>query len=294
MRQRAIRKIVEEQAGHPTDTRLNLDYFHNGEEVLADVLGWHKYLRSVLRKSDIITSSVLDLIDKEMFVGDAGCRIKANDLCERLDQIKSQIQTEATAPSKAIMEALLAVDEAPPRPAMANTTQEPAERAKTPTIVDKRQAQKSALLGAPLKVTARRSEYLKSELNNSHPSTQRDEEYPDIPFIVPSYQTPVSQNFNEESFLLNQGNPRIQIENVSAIEVAETTFNRRHTHGGSFTATRQRPASRKRRTNPPQDVFQAREEIESRPKAHRFTRRTTKDELLSRHFSNRDIVSCVS
>lgn len=291
MRQRSIRKTFG--AEQLTEPHPNLDYFHNREDVLPDVLRWHAYLRSVLRKSDTITSIVLDLIDKEMFVGDAGRRIKATELCERLDDIKSQMQTETLALPKAIMEALLAVDEAPPKQAMASNAHKPTEPKESPTIVDKRQAQKSALLGAPLKMTARRSEYLKSELSNSYVSIQRDEEHPEISLIVPSSHRPVTNNVNEEPPLVNPRNSRIKTKNIPAIAVAETTLSPRYKQSGSFATTKQRPASRKRRTNPPQDVFQAREEIESRPKVHRFSRKITKDDLLSRHFSNRDIVSCM-
>lgn len=270
---------------------MNLDYFHNGREVLPEVLSWHKYLRSVLRMSDNVTSSVLDIIDREMLVGDPGRRIKANDLCKKLDNIKSQAQTEALALPKAIMETLLAVNEAFPKQTMAKPIQELTKPMKSPTIASKRQAQKSALLEAPVKMTARRSEYLKSELSNSHAVSQRDEEFPEISLIVPSSQVLAIQNANAEPFLLNQGHPGIQKEKVPTIEVAETTISQRP--GSLFSAAMQRPPSRKRRTTPAQDVFQAREEIESRPKAHRFTKRTAKDELLSRHFSNRDIVSCI-
>ncbi|OBT55671.1 hypothetical protein VE04_06921 [Pseudogymnoascus sp. 24MN13] len=162
LRRRSILKLIEEQANSPLLTPG--DYFHDGQKVLADVISWHMYLRSVSRKSDIVTCSVLDLVDREMFVGDAGRRIKANELCERLDQIRSQKQTEAPALPKAIMEALLVLDEAPLKPAMASTAHTLTMPMESPTIVDRRQAQKLALLGAPLKMTAGRLEYLKSEL----------------------------------------------------------------------------------------------------------------------------------
>ncbi|KFZ05322.1 hypothetical protein V501_08467 [Pseudogymnoascus sp. VKM F-4519 (FW-2642)] len=289
LRQRSIRNSSEEQAAHHTGPHPDLDHFHNGKEVLPDVLSWHAYLRSVLRKSDTITSSVLDLIDKDMFVGDAGCRIKATELCKKLHDIKSQMQTETRALPKAIMEALLEVDEAPPKQTMASTTHELTMPKESPTIVDKRQAQKSALLGAPLKMTARRSEYLKSELSNSYVDIQRDDEYPEISITVPPSLNPVAQNVNEEPPLLNRRDSRIQTENISASKHAEAPLSPRYMQIGSFATTMQRPVNRKRRTNPPQDIFQAREEVKSRTKMRLFGRKTTKDQLLSRHFSNRDI-----
>lgn len=237
---------------------------------------------------------MLDLIDKDMFVGDAGCRIKATELCKKLHDIKSQMQTETRALPKAIMEALLEVDEAPPKQSMASTTYELTMPKESPTIVDKRQAQKSALLGAPLKMTARRSEYLKSELSNSYVDIQRYEEYPEISIPVPSSLNPVAQNANEEPPLLNKRNSRIQREKILVREDAEAPLSPRYMQSGSFATTKQRPMGRKRRTNPPQDIFQAREEVKSRTKMRLFGRKTTKDQLLSRHFSNRDIVSCLS
>lgn len=237
---------------------------------------------------------MLDLIDKDMFVGDAGCRIKATELCKKLHDIKSQMQTETRALPKAIMEALLEVDEAPPKQSMASTTHELTMPKESPTIVDKRQAQKSALLGAPLKMTARRSEYLKSELSNSYVNVQTDDEYPEISITVPSSHKPVTQKVNEEPRPLNRRNSRIQEENISTRRDAEAPLSPRYMQIGSFATTMQRPVNRKRRTNPPQDIFQAREEVKSRTKIRLFGKKTAKDQLLSRHFSNRDIVSCIS
>lgn len=299
LRQRAINKIIK-QAGHPTAHRHALDFFHNFEEVLPEVKSWHEYLRSVLRKSDIVTSSVLDLVDKEMFVGDASCRIKAADLCERLDRIKSQIQTEATAPPKAIVEILLEVDEAPPRSATTNTIRQPTEAPKTPTIVGKRQAQKSALLGAPLKMTARRSEYLKSELNNprelnnssvlnnSRVSIPVSEEYPDIPFIIRP-QTPVAQKTvtQKPNARLSLPTPQVNTGQILPLQATEAT--RRYTIGNSPIVARAQNTTRRPRTTPPQDVFEAREKIKVN-----LLGKPVKDELMSKHFKDRDIVSHMS
>ncbi|KFY38314.1 hypothetical protein V494_04413 [Pseudogymnoascus sp. VKM F-4513 (FW-928)] len=289
LRERAILKIIGEKPEHPTGAHLREDCFHNGEEVLPDVLSWHACLRSVLRKSDIVTSSVLDLIDNEMLVGNAGCRIKASDLCKRLNEIRSRMQAEAPALPTPVMEALLAINDAPPRQSTAKTTQKPTKPGKSSTIADQRQAQKSALLSAPLKMTARRSEYLKSELGSSNVNSQRDEGRPELSLDVRSFQTLANQNSFEIPSLPIQDNPRVQIENMAGLEVVGTPIDPRLVVGNHVSTTRQRPASRRQRTNSPQDVFQARQEIKSRPKKGIVFRKTTKDELLSGHFSNRDI-----
>jgi hypothetical protein len=301
MRQRAIDKIVEDQRSQPSTskTRPTLtpgDYFHNGEEVLPDVLSWHDYLRSTLRRTDMVTSRVLDLVDQKIFRGDAALRIKSEGLCKELDELKAQIQVEKRMkPPKSVMEFLLAVEEAPSKPPVASTPQAPAKSEKSLTIVDERQARKTAHLGTPLKMTAQRSEYLKSELSNVDENTQRDEEmiYRDVSPGVSSSGQPIAQHPNAESPGTNQARPPINTEHVSGADAAETTPIRQYPSDSS-TATRSRLARRKQRTNPPQDVFQAREEVESRPKIHVpsiFGGKPVKDGLLSRHFGNRDIVS---
>lgn len=286
-----------EQAQHPTRPRLTLgDYFHNGKEVLPNVLGWHMYLRSVLRKSDNITSNVLDLIDEEMLVGDAGRRIKANDLCDRLDRIKSRMQSEAQVPHEAIIEALRTVDAALGEPAMASTTQESTESKKSSTIAGKRQAQKSAWLGAPLKGPARRSEYLKSKLGNSHVGTQRYNLPPIISLGESSFQVQVAQNANVGPSLLNQDSSWIQTDNTSSTGAVETVSNSPSMQPGFLITPGQHSTgtTSKRSTNIPyQDVFQARGEIDRHRKAKFFTKKPAIDKILSRHFKNRDIVSYI-
>ena len=91
MRQLAIKEL---QPRHPPNTSINTaleppqgDHFHDGHQVLQDVTTWHAYLRTVLRKSDTITSQVLDLVDKQMLLGSAERRITATKLCSKLDLI---------------------------------------------------------------------------------------------------------------------------------------------------------------------------------------------------------------
>lgn len=256
------------------------DRFHDGEEVLTDVQNWHKYLRSALRVSDTATSSVLDLVDKYMLIGSASRRIKSNELCEKLGQITERLKAEAPAFSKAIIaitETLFDVDDDSPWSTIASTSEEPVQRQKTPvTIADKRQAQKSAFLGAPLKMTAQPSEYLKSYVNS-----QRAEEDSDIPIIVPSSQTLAAQNRTMRSSL--PAPPSIM---TSALQAAETS-SRRYTIGESPPVVKLESTSRKPRPDP-QDVFEAREKIK-----YRFGK-PVKDELMSKHFKNRDIVSYIN
>lgn len=74
---------------------------------MDDVLSWHDVLRSATRKTDGLTSQVLELVDQKMLLGDARRRIKAQDLCEELKHIlaqsKAQPRIEMPESTKAAM-----------------------------------------------------------------------------------------------------------------------------------------------------------------------------------------------
>ncbi|PVH68936.1 hypothetical protein DL98DRAFT_627424 [Cadophora sp. DSE1049] len=60
------RQKVESQAIHHENIPRRGDYFHDGRNVLKVVTSWHRHLRSSLRRSDTITSKILDLVDKDL------------------------------------------------------------------------------------------------------------------------------------------------------------------------------------------------------------------------------------
>ncbi|KAE9961977.1 hypothetical protein BLS_001043 [Venturia inaequalis] len=60
------------------------DAFHNGTRVLSKVLTWHAYLRENMRKSDVTTERVLNLIEKHMLLEDPRARIDSAMLCSKL------------------------------------------------------------------------------------------------------------------------------------------------------------------------------------------------------------------
>ena len=113
IRQLAIRKRVQARLGQDKSQNQVIegsqgDHFHNGHRVLEDVTHWHIYLRTVLRKTDTITSQVLDLVDEHMLLESAEQRINASRLCSTLDLIlKSSSQaSEPQLPDtiKAVLE----------------------------------------------------------------------------------------------------------------------------------------------------------------------------------------------
>ncbi len=63
------------------------DSFHNGSQVLPEVTHWHEYLRRLTRKSDSLTSPVLDLVDEHMLVGEVNSRDPSDGICMLMEEI---------------------------------------------------------------------------------------------------------------------------------------------------------------------------------------------------------------
>lgn len=171
-RERATRKIVQGQRAQPASLETTPifhigDYFHNGKEVLGAVLSWHVFLRSAARKSDFVTSRVLDIIDESIFVGDARRRIKAKDLCSKLDEIKVEMRADAEKIPKDIMKILLGVEEALLMSAESTTTELPIGSSQSLAVFNERQAIITEHLEVSLKMTAPHSEYVESGLNSN-------------------------------------------------------------------------------------------------------------------------------
>ncbi|KAL8687353.1 MAG: hypothetical protein Q9224_005177, partial [Gallowayella concinna] len=134
------------------------DYFHDGQQILEDVTNWHRVLRSALRKTDRVTSGLLDLVDQRMLLGSADSRIKANSLCSELKQLAAQSQEGPRIEIPAsIMETLLETDKDAASTIWSVIGSNVAQPLNAP---DSRKARKSRLLGIPLMKTAHRSEGL--------------------------------------------------------------------------------------------------------------------------------------
>jgi hypothetical protein len=95
----AIAQIVNEgkksQASKPDSPKLNLgDYFHDGSDVLPADREWHKVFREYVRPTDTVMGSVLDLVDQKMLLGDAGQRIKVDQIYDELKSILKSARKE--------------------------------------------------------------------------------------------------------------------------------------------------------------------------------------------------------
>ncbi|KAK6836324.1 Protein kinase domain-containing protein [Apiospora arundinis] len=70
---------------HINDTS---DSFHDDQDVLSEVKAWHRYLRAAARKTDTLSSQVLDLVDRHMLVN-LGLRWDANYIAKGFADVLS-------------------------------------------------------------------------------------------------------------------------------------------------------------------------------------------------------------
>jgi hypothetical protein len=296
MREKAIEKINKEHPprrpslGESAPAPTAGDIFHNGREILPDVTRWHDVLRSALRDTDKITGRVLDLVDKRMLLGDSRERSKAKDVCTELKQILIQNQGRPRRQMpESIMKALLEVDEeAPSKGAGLIASAATPDMGQSLGIPQDRKTRKSKLLDLPLMKTTHRSEYLKSALSvqsveqELRPPIQDSSAREDAPWQLsapPDTERPPYASDPPGQCTPSQDAPFLQNDGTSHIHSA-----------ASIPSPPARPKAKRSRTSTCQDVFQAREEVEKRERRN-LLRTTRKDELLTRHFRDRDIVS---
>ncbi|KAK8107550.1 uncharacterized protein PG998_009563, partial [Apiospora kogelbergensis] len=117
LRLNAIKKLGDSHSGRQPSAS---DAFHDGQEVLGAVTAWHNHLRSSVRKSDTITSRILDLIDIEMLKKEPRERLPSVDLVlksrvcissARVAHILQVERGESTALSNDIQDAIRQAEE---------------------------------------------------------------------------------------------------------------------------------------------------------------------------------------
>ena len=64
-----------------------LGCFHDGAEVLKEVVEWHKRLRETIGSNDPITLSLLDLVDNKVLLKEPSMRLEAKDIYSQLSSI---------------------------------------------------------------------------------------------------------------------------------------------------------------------------------------------------------------
>lgn len=132
LRRQAVSELRKRHDQDPAvGTPTAHDAFHNGCDVLPEVLHWHNYLRTIARHLDCLSVGVLGLIEKRMLLWNPGDRISSTHLCEELNFMLKAADTDYTnshqdaGTHESVLKALLDYDQEAP----ASTTE--AARAKS-------------------------------------------------------------------------------------------------------------------------------------------------------------------
>lgn len=116
IRRKAIEALAQQAQEGPTrqPKMMQGDYFHNGRELLPEVKQWHSFLRKSMRKTDHITSGLLDLVETELLVA-AHRRVSAEKLYGMLQRLIGDSEVEETGSAMdTLMKALVEIDETAP------------------------------------------------------------------------------------------------------------------------------------------------------------------------------------
>jgi hypothetical protein len=270
------------------------DYFHDGRSLLPEVTRWHTLLRNFVRKTDPLTVQVLNFVDQNMLLGNPEKRMKMVDVCAGLDSLISSSGGQSMpSEMETMMQMLLQIDQDADPTADAEVV---LEKPKTKTLglpVD-RKAMKSQITHLPLMKTSHRSQYLASTLAHSvqRPSNTQNTALPTVPAIV-------TQPPDEGEHLRSSHEEKQVAESQATAEHREDFYaDPLRRRGTSFSRYQPTQASSLLRRNSmlvekglrPQNVIQAREEIQRRDKGKFIHMKKTKDELLSAYYQKREIV----
>lgn len=285
VRQLATKKLIQaRQTRNLAQEVSEGDQFHDGYEVLEAVTQWHQYLRDTLRRTDTITPSVLDLVDKNMLLGLDDKRTKASDLCSKLESIleKCPSKSEPQLPQELV--ALLGeVDmEASLKDANMRRSRHIAKSSSTLSKIVTGDVQNPHLAEQPLKTTHRQSFW---PIQSLRPHDGKCPENQALHLRT----IPEQPNTYETTFQT----PR---QSVSHQRMPSTS-----TIYPTVSRSR-RPGAKKHR---PQNYFQVREELQKREAGWRSSdffykhvknrKHDSKDGLLTSYFrGTRDIVSFIS
>ena len=289
VRQEAIRKLSAQGSLH-SSVKPGSDFFHDGENVLRDVLHWHDHLRKSCRKTDTITSDVLDLVDRSMLQGDADKRIAAPTLCEELDKILAarRPKAENNLPESLKAALLKAEDRARSQPPPSKAATGPTANLLGVDALQDRQSRKSNRLQDPhLIPTTGRSEALRADnapVDEPGGHWRNVSGIPDEKIPVPAPQpTPAGLGVNVPGHLPTNSPTRANHTRNQHSVSKHPTLHRSPTPGISTSSTLIGSSFGV------QNVWQARLDIERK---QGLFKRDKKDKVLSQHFGKRDIV-CV-
>ena len=279
LRQRAIENCLEAQCNgisshQHTGATSKGDYFHNKREVLDAVTEWHKYLRIVKRETDTVTSQVLDLVDEHMLLANPEQRIKANDLCFKLDRILQSCSRQNEPQLPTTLRALLGeIDE--------EESYNAAKSRSSHHILQENSSSGKTITSNILKP---------NRVVGPLVTTHRQSIWPDQSLRLQDGRYPEKQSLE----LWNEADPQPSSPNTS---YTPQTPSKHHRHSSASSTSRilnrsRQPGNTKR--HPPQNYFQACDAIQKREKKSKFWQKKHgySDVLLTNYFGgSRDIVS---
>ena len=298
------------------------DCFHDRHVVLKEVTKWHEIMRRMARRDDHITALVFDLVDQHLLVPDDE-RLSATELKNALVEIVTQIRGQPSVPMPD--ELILAMHDMNAKAShnYMKSTASAWEEMGLQTARD-RTAQKSIVAKMPIRRTAHRAQYLRSVLpgdtshsgsNGSNGLTRglsvasgsaRPSTTP-VPRATPTRQStfgnlasaqqvPQYMEFSALSRQSTLSSLASAQQNVQILPSKKEAS--RQSRSSTLTSAQQSPGLTDRfatfqqensvdRRHEPQDVFQAREQLQS---AKKWYKRSKEDYILSQYIVNRDIV----
>jgi hypothetical protein len=85
--------------------------FHDGQKLLDAINDWHQFIRAMARRSDVITTQILDLVDTAMLKSEPEERASATHICGDMRHILTSNQfTPASQTAQSVLDALLRYD----------------------------------------------------------------------------------------------------------------------------------------------------------------------------------------
>ncbi|KAK5456970.1 hypothetical protein LTS15_004750 [Exophiala xenobiotica] len=280
------RQLHNMQNQHDDENRPEADFFHDGSNVLEAIRHWHKAVRQYIRRTDSVTGHVLDLVTNSMLQGSPSQRINATDLCTRLTSILE------SCPDKPEFDTLPDVQKA------LNAVQTENERLQHRDVPES-----SSQKGGPIQG---RADIIARKSYNVHMARLRSE----------YFGAPATASVSWPSASFEQSMARTSQGRLPAHSVASQRgdFDANHpstsqlgasAHGRAANSQKETSSAQIKRTSTtnqrkPQDVFQARQELEeiaaeeNRSISSKLKRMVTpdrkKDPFLAKFFEHRDIV----
>lgn len=281
LREAANRRVMKQQSQDGSMLQLPHlgygDYFHDGRDVLPEVTDWHKYLRSIVRGTDRVTSHVLDVVDHYMFVQDPCQRWQSSDIYDKLYRISVGLENSTTTVPPEIADFIsaneLSVSGGPG--ARLHKTELPANE--DLVVVRRRRDKKSKYLRAPI---------IKEEgsiVTSSQLSTTVDYS----PFTPPETSRRSNTRITTGPYVQSPTQTTSFLPTTD--DQPETPLGKHHLEFVQI-----KPAPQVTFRGKIQDIFQANEEIEeSERMRNRFKLMGKKqvDDYLAKHYQKRDIVS---